>query len=216
VARDLCSAAQAVFAVTDRGGAEAYLGRQGAAPGTVVTRLGEAGGYSTMMARVEDGLDTVELLTGVIADGRHGNATGMMNDFRRREPWVGERMWGGASVIPVRAPYRTLAVAGFALIGDAGCQVFPAHGSGVGAGLVAARLLADAVATHGAPGSPNVAQAYERAFWKNRGRVHVAYDLLRRGVQRLGTRGVASLMSSPLMRPNTARASLDQRLINGA
>ena len=70
----------------------------------------------------------------------------MLDGARADEPWLGESISGGSGVIPLRRPYARFTAPGLALVGDAACQVFPAHGSGIGMGLIAGRMLADAVA----------------------------------------------------------------------
>ena len=66
---------------------------------------------------------------------------------------MGEFISGGSGLIPLRRPYSRFTAPGLALIGDSACQVFPAHGSGIGLGLIAGRMLADAVTGTGDSGN---------------------------------------------------------------
>ena len=59
--------------------------------------------------------------------------------------------FGGQRAIPLGRPHDTLASDRVALVGDAARQVFSAHGSGIGAGMVAARMLVDAIVRGAGP-----------------------------------------------------------------
>jgi menaquinone-9 beta-reductase len=212
-AADLCSAAQQVRVVTDRHGADAYLARHGVGRGHVLSFMGVCGGYSSLMVQVEPDGERVEVLAGLADGGASGSTgVGLLRALLAQQRWVGRVVFGGAGRIPLRRPYDRLAAEGIALIGDAACQVFPQHGSGVGAGLVAARLLADAVRGRDDPGSKAATWAYQAAFQRERGGVHAAYDLLRRATQRLDGDGLAALMAGGVVDAVMTRAALDQRI----
>ena len=93
-----------------------------------------------------------------------------------------------------------------ALIGDAGCQVFAAHGSGIGYGLIAARLLADTLAA-GAP-----LHHYAKAWHRQYGGLFAAYDLFRRLSQTLTVPDLERMMDSGLMDPDTVRFGMAQTM----
>src|SRR5699024_5550118 len=117
--------------VVDRGGAERFLHRHGAEPGDAVIVVGTHGGFSTCALRFTADLGEVGVLVGCLANGRYGTAPRMLAELREREPWLGAPVSAGVGVIPLRRPFARTTAAGVALVGDAGCQVFPAHGSGV-------------------------------------------------------------------------------------
>jgi menaquinone-9 beta-reductase len=212
-AADVCTAIQQVREVTDAGGARTFLARHGVGPGDVLSFMGVRGGYSSLMVRVEPEGGHVEVLAGVADGGASGRTgAGILRHFLAAERWIGRVVSGGSGRIPIRRPYDRLAVEGIALVGDAGCQVFPQHGSGVGAGLVAARLLADAVQGRDDPGGVAATWAYQAAFHRERGGVHAAYDVLRRATQRLDGDDLAALMAGGVVDAVTTRAALDQRL----
>lgn len=208
---DLVSAAQQVCAIADRAGARAFLARHGDRDG-VLTWSGVGGGFSTLGVRVELDRDEVELLTGVEATHPSLDGPSLLQEFKRKSPWVGSIMFGGASMIPVRRPYDRLAALGLALIGDAACQTFPGHGSGVGSGLLAARMLERSVAERDDPGAAGSMADYQARFHRTRGGVHAAYDVIRRLAGSLGEDDVDRLLTSGLVTPSTTHAALLQQM----
>jgi menaquinone-9 beta-reductase len=82
--------------------------------------------------------------------------------------------------------------------------VFSAHGSGIGVGLVAGKLLAEAVAGAGA------LSAYERRFQREHGGLLAAYDLFRRHAQGMSVAELATLMRVGLLDAESARAGTAQ------
>src|SRR5699024_3547593 len=107
--------------------------------------VGLSGGFSTCAVTVSADLRHVGVLVGCLANGRYRSGPGMVTDLCRREAWIGPALTVGTGVIPLRRPYARTTAAGVALVGDAGGQVFPAHGSGIGIGLVAGTVLAEGV-----------------------------------------------------------------------
>jgi flavin-dependent dehydrogenase len=200
---DLCAAAQQVRQVRDPAGARAFLARQEVEPGTTLCFSAVAGGYSIVNVRVEG--DRVSLLTGSVPAQGHPGGAQLLASFVSEQPWIGDRLFGGARAIPLRRP-QLLARGPVALLGDAGTQVFSAHGSGIGLGLVAARQLADALASGAGP------EGYARDFHRRWGTLLASYDLLRRASQRLSARHVGWMMRSGLMNESSVRAALEQRL----
>jgi flavin-dependent dehydrogenase len=199
----VCVAAQQVHALADRAGAEAFWARHRAPLGQVLSFTGVHGGFSLMSARLHDG--QVALLTGSVPGAGHPPGQVILRRFLRDNPWVGERLFGGAGPIPLRRPLDRLAVGPVALIGDAACQVFPAHGSGVGAGMVAAATAVGVLAEGGAP------HDYAVAWQRRWGGLFAAYDLFRRYSQTLAPATVARLMTTGLLDPVGAQSGLAQR-----
>ena len=207
---ELCSAADVHHHIADPDGARRFLARHGAAPGETVTMVGVAGGFSTVAIAADQELSHVGLLVGCLANGRYGTGPRMVDDVRRQQPWIGDQISGGFGVIPLRRPYARFTAAGLALVGDSACQVFPAHGSGIGLGLVAGRLLAEAVADTSDPGDEHVLWRYQAAFQQELGGLLVASDIFRRLSTELGGGGVGQLVRSGLMTEPSAAAGLDQ------
>jgi flavin-dependent dehydrogenase len=204
VRRDLCAAAQQVRRVRDAGAARGFFEAHGVAPGHTLCFSGVSGGFSIVNVRLD--ADGVTLLTGGIPADGHASGSQLLASFAARHAWIGERLFGGARAIPLGRPHVPLATERVALLGDAACQVFGAHGSGVGAGLVAAKLLADTLAESGDP------RVYAAAWMRRWGGLFAVSDLLRRFAQRLEPRDVEHLIGGGLLAAASVRAGLEQRM----
>lgn len=200
---DVCAAAQQVRAVRDPAGARAFLDDHEVEPGASLCFSAVAGGYSIVNVRVEG--DRVSLLTGSVPALGHPSGARLLAAFVAEQPWIGEELFGGARAIPLRRP-TVLARGDVALLGDAGSQVFSAHGSGIGMGLVAARMLAEALVSGAGP------EGYAHAFHRRWGPLLAIYDAFRKLSQRIGAREVAWMMRARLIDERSARAALEQRI----
>jgi flavin-dependent dehydrogenase len=213
-AQHICVAAQEVRRVIDKDAARAFFARHDTAEGDVLCFAGIAGGYSILNLRLSG--DHVSILTGSIpAAGYPAYPSGkaILSTFVASQPWIGEPLFGGARAIPVRRPRDVLARGPIALLGDAGCQVFPAHGSGIGTGLIAARVLADTLAAIKATRSGSTdLHAYAVAWQRKHGGLLAAYDLFRRFSQTLCAADIECMMKRGLMDPELGRAGLEQTL----
>lgn len=208
---ELCSASDAHHRVADTDGAVGFLERHGAVPGETVTLFGISGGFSTASVTIPVEIEPIRILVGCLANRRYGTAAEMVAGLCGREPWIGPALASGTGLIPLRRPYARITAAGIALVGDAACQVFPAHGSGVGIGLVAATMLAEAVAADADPGDPHLLwSGYQAPFQHQFGGDLAAFDVFRRGTTALGAAGVDALVRSGIFSESTARAGLDQ------
>lgn len=212
VGRDLlCTASQYLYDVGDTTGAERFLADHGAAPGDGVTWVGLDGGFSALAVGVSPDLRTVSVLAGTIADGSWGSGRSILDRFHHGHRWIGEVRYGGDGLIPLRRPYARLGASGVALVGDAACQVFPAHGSGIGIGLVAGTILAEQVSGRADPGSTEALWAYQHAFHSEHGGTLAAYDTFRRCNSALGSDGVRRMFRSGLFTTEMGGSGLDQR-----
>jgi flavin-dependent dehydrogenase len=126
-------------------------------------------------------------------------------------PWLGDVISGGFGAIPLRRPYARFTAPGLALVGDAASQVFPAHGSGIGLGLMAGTMLAEAVADVDDCGDEVALWNYQHRFQQEYGGTLAAYDSLRRMATDLGTVGVARMIRAGLLSAELTRTGLDQR-----
>jgi flavin-dependent dehydrogenase len=201
---DICVAAQQVHDVTDATAAERYCERYGARPGETICLTGIAGGYSILNVRVDH--DHVSILTGSIPASGHPSGRTILGGFVDTHDWIGERQFGGSRAIPLGRPRQRLGRGNTALVGDAANQVFAAHGSGIGAGMVAGRYLADALAD--GRGTEGYSEAWHRDF----GGLFRAYDTFRRFSETLTQQKLAALMQSGLMDAEMTRAGLEQRM----
>lgn len=204
---DVCTAAQGIYAVHDAAAARAYFEGFGAAVGETVCFAAVAGGYSIVATRLEEVAGELELsvLTGSLAAFGH-TAGRPLRDAFVDKPWVGPLRFGGHAPIPLHRPHRRLAFVhgehAVVRLGDAAGQVFAAHGSGVGAQLVAARMLATAFAEHGVRG----ATRFERQWHRRFGPVFFAADAFRRMSKLLGPRSLDFMLRTGLVPKALIRA----------
>lgn len=213
---ELCSAGDHQLDVADQTGARRFLERHGAEPGDGVTVVGCDGGFSTRAIRVSADLTQVSVLVGCLADGHASSAPRMIADARAAEPWLGPSRVSGTGVIPLRRPYARFTAGGVALVGDAACQVFPGHGSGIGVGMIAGTMLAETVEGATDPGDPSVLWRYQERFWKDFGGLCASYDAVRRMSTALGSTGVTEMIHAGLLNPTLTRGGLDQREVSPA
>jgi flavin-dependent dehydrogenase len=199
----ICAAAQAVHAVVDLPAARAFFARHEVAEGETLCFAGVAGGYSIVNARLEG--DEISILTGSIPADGHPSGRALLDRFVADQAWIGAEQFGGARAIPIRRPFDRLVHGRVALIGDAGCQVFSAHGSGIGVGLLAGHMLGDALAY----GDGIV--GYERRFLREHGGLLAAYDVFRRHSQGLTIADLQTLMRAGLLDAEASAAGAAQR-----
>lgn len=208
---DLCTASDHDIEVADPAGAERFLELHGAQPGDAVTVVGIDGGWSTRSVTVTRDLDHAAVLVGCVADGAHGPGPRLLAQTLTELRWLGRSRSGGTGIIPLRRPYSRITAPGVALVGDSAGQVFPAHGSGIGLGLMAGRMLADAVKGVGDCGAEGVLWRYQFRFQAEHGGLLAASDAFRRMSVRLGSDGVGRMVGAGLLDEDMARAGLDQR-----
>jgi menaquinone-9 beta-reductase len=200
----LCAAAQAVYEVDDRDRAAEYFANHGVGLGEVCAHVGVAGGYSVCNVRLHGDGHSVGVLTGSIPALGHRSGKAILDQFVGAQPWIGARQYGGAGAIPLRRPRDELTDGVVALVGDVGCQVFPAHGSGIGAGMLAGKLLADTLAADG------TLFDYELAWHRRCGGLFAAYDAVRRWNQVQTVDDIDRMIRRGLFDVEFARAGLDQ------
>ncbi|WP_421119614.1 NAD(P)/FAD-dependent oxidoreductase [Aquihabitans daechungensis] len=209
---DLCSAQQLVVEITDPDGARAFLKEHEAEPGDAVIVVGAAGGYSTVNINVDESLEEVAILTGSIPEGGHATGPDLLKAVRSDHAWMGRTLFGGGGLIPLRRVYDRFTAPGLALVGDAACQVMPGHGSGIGFGLIAGKVLAEAVGDAEDPGDPDVLWRYQASYLREFGAILAGYDAVRRMSVRLGSGGVEELFASGIFSPALVRPGLEQKL----
>ncbi len=202
--KDICAAAQAVHRIADPEGARAFLEAHEVGEDETLCFSGVAGGYSILNVRVAHG--EVGLLAGSVPAEGHVSGRRLIADFVAEHSWVGAFVFGGHRPIPLGAPQPILAQGAVARLGDSAGQVFAAHGSGIAPGMVAARMLADALADGGGP------DAYAVRWMRTQGGLFAAYDLFRRFSQQLSLDQLQTLMHTGLLDEASAAAGLSQVL----
>ncbi len=200
--RALCAAAQYVHHVRDRAAARAFFANHGASADDTLVFTGIAGGYSIVNVRLHDGGERVGVLTGSIPADGHPSGRALVERFVAENAWVGAVDFGGARAIPVGATFATLARSNVAAVGDAAGQVYAAHGSGIGAGMLAARLLVDTITAGKSP------VHYARGWRALYGATFREQNALRRAVQAMRPPQIAWLVSVGLIDENAVRAGL--------
>ncbi|MFU8806379.1 MAG: NAD(P)/FAD-dependent oxidoreductase [Bradymonadaceae bacterium] len=200
---DICAAAQEVRRIDDRKRAQQFFADHGVPWGQTLCFTGIAGGYSVL--NLKGSAENLHILTGSIPGLGHRSGLGLLREFLSQNDWVGEQIFGGACPIPLRRPFDQLGQGRVAVVGDAACQVFSAHGSGVGAGLLAARELAEALSRgEGVLG-------YTLRWHRRYGGLFASYDLFRRFSSALSVHQVARMMNSGLLDGEVAAVGLSQR-----
>ncbi len=203
---DLCVAAQEVREVVDEGAARAFFDGHGVRPGEVLGLVGIAGGFSVLNVRLHEHGQTMGVLTGSIPALGFPAGKAILDEFVAGQPWIGKKVFGGGGAIPLRRAHDRLASDDdrVALLGDAGCQVFPAHGSGIGSGMIAARMLADTIARG------QSLRTYEVAWQRRHGGLFALFDVVRRWNQRQDAAALGRVLGGGLADEALLRAGIDQ------
>lgn len=210
---DTCAGHMLACELRDLAKARAYLDEHGLRERDVYTRMGVDGGFSMLMLEIDLHHGLIEFIGGAIADGRHATGEELIARFRATHDFVGEPLFGGGGLFPVRRPYDRFTAPGIACAGLAASQIFPPNGSGVGAGLYAARTLAESLKRHSDPGSLDATWHYQAEFMHGFGGLLGAYDALRRSSASLTSKEVARLFAAGVMIPeNTAYVMRNEAL----
>lgn len=200
---DICVAAQEVREC-DPVGAAGFFKAHGGGEHEALCFSGVAGGYSILNVHFEG--DRLNILTGSVPGEGHPSGRKMLDDFVAENEWIGERVFGGSAGIPIRRTYDKLAEGKVAAVGDAACQVFPAHGSGITPQLLAARILVDNLK------SGKGVLGYEKEYQRTWGGIAAGYDVFRRFSQTLDLDELAGLMEAGIMTAETSKTAIEQRL----
>ena len=199
--KDTCAGHMLTCELRDPAKARAYLDEHGLRERDVYTRMGVDGGFSTFMLEIDLHHGVIEFISGTIADGTHASGEELISRFRAEHDFVGEPLFGGGGLFPVHRPYDRFSAPGIACVGLSASQIFPANGSGTGAGLYAARRLAESLKQHSDPGSLDATWRYQADFMRGMGGILGAYDAVRRSSAALSGAEVASLFEAGLMIP---------------
>lgn len=211
---DTCTAAQVTFFIKDRHGAQTYLEKQHVQPGDVLSDVGFMGGYSLFRSQIDHNLNHISILCGVRAVPEYDSALTVVDKFVQKNPWIHQSFIEGRGVIPINGPYHQLIAPGLALLGDAACQVYSAHGSGIGIGLIAAKILADTIIeAHDADldiGSLPALAKYPRVFHKKYYKRLYFSEHFRKFSQDLDDTQMIKLLKSGVLSDQLAQQTLMQ------
>ena len=136
---------------------------------------------------------------GSLSDETYENA---IADLKEDNPVIGDKVSGGDVIfeIPVRRTLSNIVANGYVLLGDSACMTIPLIGSGIGSGLKAAKMLADAfAAADKEPFSKKNLYRYQLKFMREIGGKHAAIELIRNKL--LSSRGneIDDLVKSGVM-----------------
>jgi len=202
---EICVAAQETRALLDPNAATAFFTSHGVEPGDTLCFTGVSGGYSIVNVRVDLEQRRFYILTGAIPGAGHQSGVQLAEEFVGRHDWIGAKQAGGARAIPLLPPLAQLNDGQLVRVGDAARQVFAAHGSGIGAQLVAARLLADVLSTGGSPSD------YTQRWHREHGSHFCNSVAFARFSRDLSTEDLRELFASGLLAPGQTGRTLTQR-----
>jgi len=214
VPSDLCAAAQYVFKIRSVDEARSFLRRTKIRDREAMGWLGGYGGFSLLRPHVDLEKEEISILTGSIAGQGVPSGKHILNRFVEQHDWIGEALFGGSRVIPLRRPYSILGAGRIALVGDSASQVFAPHGSGIAMGMLGGRHLAEEVSKslkdHGDIGSETTLWNYSRSFHQTWGGLLGFADAFRRFSQSLSSHDMDALFRSGLMTSHLLRDGLTQ------
>ena len=110
----------------------------------VWNRLSLYGNFSTEYSYLSLEDKTAYILIGLRAVADEPPLPDLMDRFKEEQGYYEKYLFGGAGPIRVRRSWDQLVANGFMVIGEAACQVIPAHGSGVASALLAGQMAAKA------------------------------------------------------------------------
>lgn len=212
--QDCCTAAQRTLEIKDRYGAEKFLSNNKFIAGDILADVGVVGGYSMFRYQINEKFNQISLLCGVRAVPEYKNANAVIEEFIGHHKWIGSHFIDGRGMIPLNAPYHQLVASGLALLGDSACQVDASHGSGIGIGLIAAKILATTLIearNRGRDiGDVDVIRAYPQEFHRRFYRRLYFSEHFRKFSQHLSSEEMSSLIESGLLNASLAKQTLKQ------
>lgn len=182
VGKDVCTATQQNYSIADERAAREYLEKNRLQSGETLSLVSILEGFSVLDVMVDLERGHVDCLSGVMLSRGRNVPSELIERRVAQLGFVGKKISGGSGLIPVRRAVDRLVGNGFALIGDAAFQVFPAHGSGVACGMLAAELLAKtaARAMSSGPATTETLWPYAVAYQQGRGALCAAHESVRR------------------------------------
>ena len=197
--RDLCEAAQQVRSIKDLDAAKNFLKSINANPNEVICTLGMQGGYSTFNICIDDSFKHVEFLAGSLKGSDFKPGHQMILDFLKEHPWVGGLEFGGRGVIPLKEIGQPLINKRTLLLGNAAGYVFPLHGSGTGAGLIAGKILSESLTINNDPGNPSQLKQFAHNYRKEFGAICASYYCVKKASESYSKELTHKLFASGLM-----------------
>ena len=216
--KDLCLAAQGVFDIKDASGCRDFIRKNKIKDGEAIGWVGGDGGFSLLRVHVELAHSKISILTGSIGLPQYRSGKRILNDFVKSQKWIGKNQFGGSRAIPLTRPYSHLVAPGLALLGDSACQVYSSHGSGIGIGMIAAKILAETVLAADKKnkdiGSVFSLWSYPLNFHREYGGLFAFSDAFRRLSQSLKLEETTQIFESGLLTETLVHAGLIQHGTN--
>lgn len=165
------------------------------------TRLGFQGSYSTEYFYLSIKKRKAYILIGLKEEYNIPSVRELISTFRERKGYFARRLYGGGGKIRIAHSLDRLVADGFVAIGEAACQVIPAHGSGVASALYAGHLAAQVAAEALKSGEPMTKALWQYAYryQSKRGAVLAASDVNRRVLERVTQAQIASMLESGIV-----------------
>jgi len=172
---------------------------------------GFAAAYSTYNIFWDPAEKTIDVLAGGRADKT--DPVPVITSTKERLH-LGEQVHGSGGVITLRRPKFRVATDGFMVLGEAAGHINNAHGSGVGAGMMAATSAAEIIKhslEHGGPTQRNL-DNFGPLFFSRGGNALAYYYEIYRFVSSLKNIEIHDLFVYEGMNANTIQAAFEQRI----
>lgn len=165
------------------------------------TRLGFQGSYSTEYFYLSVKKRKAYILIGLKEENNIPPVKELISNFKKRKGFFARRLYGGGGKIRITHSLDKLVADGFMAIGEAACQVIPAHGSGVASALYAGHLAAQVAAEALKSGEPTTKTLWQYAYryQSTRGATLAAFDVNRRVLEKLTQAQIASMLESGIV-----------------
>ncbi len=169
----------------------------------VWNRLGIYGNYSTEYSYLSLDKKLAYILIGLKAEAGQPPLDALIDRFKEEQGYYGKRLYGGKGPIRVRRSWDKLVTDGLMVIGEAACQVIPAHGSGVASALYAGHLSAKVAvdALKSGEATTEALWPYSYEYMTDRGATLATYDANILVVESLPNESIAKLVETKAMHP---------------
>lgn len=203
--RDVASVAHETRALRDPPAAEAFLASGGVARGEPLARLAPCGPGTMVIVRVDEGSVDLFAVTLGPEDGAP-TARAAIRRFVREHTWVGEAMTSSARHVALGPARASVVQGGIALVGGAAGASRPTRGAEVAQGIVAARMLVDALER------PGELARYDAAYRRRFARAAATDRVLREALRTLGDRDLERLVARGVLGERLVRALCEARV----
>ena len=199
---DVCVAAQQVRDISDESAARRFISTNDIEGGETICWSSVRGGYSILNVNVDPAHGKIAILTGAMRSSQGPQAAvELMQEAIVTTGCSKKKEFGGGGLIPVRRAFDQLVGNGYALLGDAASQVFPAHGSGVAAGMRAAEILSRTIVRALSAGMADTAALwpYAAEYQRTRGALCASHEWVRRLTESMTASQVDTMFQTGLL-----------------